>query len=588
MRVFLVASGAKTPPTAPSSLTAPAVSSSRIDLAWTNNALLYDGTKIERSTDGVNFTEITDVASGVTTYSSTGLSASTQYYYRVRAYKGALNSAYSNTANATTQVAQVDRIIEIDTRNIETGSSANNQFRLVVGAGSNYNVDWGDGTSQTGVTATTTTKTYTTAGIYDIKLTGVVNHQVINNTSSDRLKYTKIKQWGSSCTATTLNNAFFGCVNLRVTATDSPNLTGCTNTQAMFRSITALGSFDASGWNTSSITSMANMFQSTNFNGNITTWNTASVTTMQGMFQSNASFNQNIGSWNVGNVTNFASMFQSAISFNQNIGAWNVSNATDMTSMFQTASSFNQNLSSWNVGKVTNFLSCFTGASAMSSNTSVASWRPGTGLTGTTTFNMSSALTISSSTNIGGDFTSFNMIRCFHIGSMLSGGNSNHNYGVWDIRNVQLATSFMANASTIKLSASNLAGMYIGWATQPVQPLTISFGTAKYDASGTSARAILSATRAVGVTGATDPNANGTYTWNGTRYQNANGWYFAVASSQWNLYNPSNVSQAVTTGSFPLQHNFNPMSGQGWTGANSGIVLTLVGAGWTITDGGQL
>jgi surface protein len=683
MRVFLVASGAKTPPTAPSSLTATAVSSSRIDLAWTNNALLYDGTKIERSTDGVNFTEITDVASGVTTYASTGLSASTQYYYRVRAYKGALNSAYSNTANATTQVALIERIIEIDTRNIETGSSANNQFRLVVGGGSNYNVDWGDGTSQTGVTATTTTKTYATAGIYDIKLTGVVTHVVNGFTSSDKLKYLKIKQWGSGVTSSSYSGAFSGCSNLAVTATDAPNLTNVTSMYRMFRLCANIGSPDLTGWDVSGVINMQEAFdQCVNFNGDVTTWNVSNVTLfalmfsnctvfnrnisgwnvskgtsfasmfsstafnqpigvwnvseatdMTSMFQFSAfnqpigswnvakvtsmtqmfrttSFNQNIGSWNVGSVSGFGQMFESnsvfnqpigswntssatsmanmfngCTAFNQNIGSWNVSNVTSMSTMFQGCTSFNQNLSAWNVGKVTNFSLMFAGNSGMINNSSIASWQIGASLTGTSTINFTS---FTNNTSYNQDLTSWNMIRVNIISSMLVRGTSNFNYGLWDIRNVELSASFMSQASPLTLSASNLAGMYIGWAQLPLRPITISFGTAKYGASGASARAILTSARAVSVSGAIDPNANGSYPWNGTRYQNANGFYFTNVSSQWRLNNSANVTQATSTGTFPTQNATQPATATGWTGTESGITVTMTGAGWTITDGGQL
>jgi hypothetical protein len=90
-------------PSAPSSLTATAVSSSRIDLAWTDNSGNEDGFRIERSTDGTNFAEIATVGANATTYASTGLAASTTYHYRVRAYNAGGNSAYSNTASATTQ-----------------------------------------------------------------------------------------------------------------------------------------------------------------------------------------------------------------------------------------------------------------------------------------------------------------------------------------------------------------------------------------------------------------------------------------------------------------------------------------------------
>jgi phosphodiesterase/alkaline phosphatase D-like protein len=93
------------PPAAPGNLTATAVSSNRVDLAWTDNAGNESGFLIERSTDGVNFTQIATVTANVTAYSNTGLSAATTYYYRVRATNSAGNSGYSNSASATTGAA---------------------------------------------------------------------------------------------------------------------------------------------------------------------------------------------------------------------------------------------------------------------------------------------------------------------------------------------------------------------------------------------------------------------------------------------------------------------------------------------------
>lgn len=94
------------PPSAPSGLTATTASSTQINLAWTDNANNEDGFKVERSTDGTNFTQIATVGAGVTSYASTGLAASTTYYYRVRAYNAGGDSAYSNLASATTLASQ--------------------------------------------------------------------------------------------------------------------------------------------------------------------------------------------------------------------------------------------------------------------------------------------------------------------------------------------------------------------------------------------------------------------------------------------------------------------------------------------------
>jgi len=90
-------------PIAPSSLAAIAVSTSQINLTWTDNSTNESGFRIERSPDNGSWSEIATVGSGVSSYQNTGLAASTTYYYRVRAYNGAGNSAYTSSVNATTQ-----------------------------------------------------------------------------------------------------------------------------------------------------------------------------------------------------------------------------------------------------------------------------------------------------------------------------------------------------------------------------------------------------------------------------------------------------------------------------------------------------
>ena len=90
------------PPAAPFNLIANAVSSTRIDLTWTDSSNNEDGFKIERSPDGTTFTQIATVGANVTTYANTGLTCATFYHYRVRAYNANGNSAYSNTLKRKT------------------------------------------------------------------------------------------------------------------------------------------------------------------------------------------------------------------------------------------------------------------------------------------------------------------------------------------------------------------------------------------------------------------------------------------------------------------------------------------------------
>lgn len=91
------------PPGDPSGLTASVISTTAIDLAWTDNASDELGFKIERRSENGTFTEIATVGANITAYHDVGLSPATRYYYRVRAYKSSINSSYSNEASGLTQ-----------------------------------------------------------------------------------------------------------------------------------------------------------------------------------------------------------------------------------------------------------------------------------------------------------------------------------------------------------------------------------------------------------------------------------------------------------------------------------------------------
>src|SRR5439155_21521922 len=72
-----------TPLLIPTSLSATAVSSSQINLTWTDNSLSESGYRIEQSpVDDLHFVEIYVTAANATSYSATALSEGTKYYYR--------------------------------------------------------------------------------------------------------------------------------------------------------------------------------------------------------------------------------------------------------------------------------------------------------------------------------------------------------------------------------------------------------------------------------------------------------------------------------------------------------------------------
>ncbi|MGH7598557.1 MAG: fibronectin type III domain-containing protein, partial [bacterium] len=90
-------------PAAPGNLTATAISANQIKLSWADNAGNELGFKIERKKGEAGiYTQIATVGINVKSYSNTGLSPNTNYFYRVRAYNTGGHSKYSSEANAQT------------------------------------------------------------------------------------------------------------------------------------------------------------------------------------------------------------------------------------------------------------------------------------------------------------------------------------------------------------------------------------------------------------------------------------------------------------------------------------------------------
>lgn len=91
--------GIENVPLPPSSLGLNAISSSQINLSWTDNSANELGFIVDRRT-GISgtFDEIAVLGPNVTSYSDTGLVSSTQYTYQVRAYNNAGGSFYVENA----------------------------------------------------------------------------------------------------------------------------------------------------------------------------------------------------------------------------------------------------------------------------------------------------------------------------------------------------------------------------------------------------------------------------------------------------------------------------------------------------------
>jgi len=280
----------------------------------------------------------------------------------------ATDTAGNNATATRTVYVGTPFVTTWKTDNLTPGSTADNQIKISTqGTGYNYNIDWGDGTSDIGVTgdiihtyATTTIKTYT------VSISGAFPRIYFNAGSYDNAKLISVDQWGTNPWQS-MGYAFYGCANLVFNATDAPDLSQVLDMSYMFYDATNFDS-DISGWNVSTVTDMSWMFGVTAFNQNINGWDVSSVTNMQGMFFADAVFNKDLNLWGnkVALVKNMSSMFYRARAFNGNITTWNVSSVTDMSFMFNEADVFNQDISAWTVSSVTNMRGMFSFALAFS------------------------------------------------------------------------------------------------------------------------------------------------------------------------------------------------------------------------------
>lgn len=135
-------------PNAPAGLTAIAVSSSQINLSWTDNSNNEAGFKVERKAGiGGTYTQIASVGANVTAHSDTGLTAGTAYYYRVMAYNSFGDSVYSNEANTATISVNSPTVTANSVTNVNGSAVTLNASVNPNGAETTVYFEWGPTTS---------------------------------------------------------------------------------------------------------------------------------------------------------------------------------------------------------------------------------------------------------------------------------------------------------------------------------------------------------------------------------------------------------------------------------------------------------
>lgn len=368
--------------------------------------------------------------------------------------------------------------------------------------------------------------------------------RIIINTGADRNRLRQVEQWGTTAW-TSMQNAFRGCVNLQVTATDVPDLSGLSDMSGMFSLCSTLNSPSNIGsWNTSAVTNMSGLFsQASTFNQNISAWNTGAVTNMSGLFADAASFNQDIAVWNTASVTNMEAMFAGAVVFNRNIGSWNTAAVTDMSAMFYSAYVFNQNISGWNTAAVTNMSSMF--GYARDFNQNISTWNTSAVMNMSRMFEDAfdfnqniGTWNTSAVTNMRGMFIdayAFNqnigtwntsavtdMSRMFDFatafnqnigawntaavtdmsGMFADASDFNQNIGTWTLNSGVNLTAMLNNSN---MDCSNYSATLIGWSTNPATPNGKTLGATgrQYGTNAAADRTNLTTTKGWTITGDT-------------------------------------------------------------------------------------
>tara|TARA_R110000772_G_scaffold265399_1_gene386801 strand:+ start:372 stop:1505 length:1134 start_codon:yes stop_codon:yes gene_type:complete len=261
-----------------------------------------------------------------------------------------------------------------------------------------YVIDWGDSSTTTVTTNTNSIHTYSSSGVYDIKVfitSGISNYDLNQFRCPDYLKVVDVKNWGSYSGAT-FYQSFRGS-RLIVSAIDElqsisgnfsecfyacPNITGVKikNPINLTNTFRYCGSFIGTGLetcNVENVISFESCFQQSSINVDLSNWVNYKGLTYKSMFRGvssytygldnlvqpdtlgadcstmfyQASFNPDVSNWNTLNVDTFRSFLLLNSSFVSDLSNFNIENAWTLQQMFQsnplTDSLYQSYLISW-------------------------------------------------------------------------------------------------------------------------------------------------------------------------------------------------------------------------------------------------
>lgn len=161
-----------------------------------------------------------------------------------------------------------------------------------------------------------------------------------------------IQEWDVS-RITSMYQTFSGCTNLNLDFSKW-NVSQVTDMSWMFQDCRKFVGNGLDKWDVSKVNDMSYMFISCYaLDGDkLVNWKTGSLVNASGMF-SNMLFNSDISGWNTSKLQDVAEMFAFNAAFNQDISGWNTQSLRRIDRMMRNNTAFNQDLSGWDVSNVT-------------------------------------------------------------------------------------------------------------------------------------------------------------------------------------------------------------------------------------------
>lgn len=160
-----------------------------------------------------------------------------------------------------------------------------------------------------------------------------------------------IQEWDVS-RITSMCKTFSGCAKLNLDFSKW-NVSRVTDMSWMFQACYEFVGNGLDKWDVSKVNDMSYMFSSCNaLDGDkLVNWKTGSLVNASSMF-SNMQFNSDISGWNTSKLQNVVNMFAYNTTFNQDISGWNTQSLRKIDLMMRDNTAFNQDLSGWDVSNV--------------------------------------------------------------------------------------------------------------------------------------------------------------------------------------------------------------------------------------------